>query len=184
MLLIRHWHCGNSAVLLTESEFLLILQQGKPRRRTEIVITGKCILPLWGASEGTRFPLLMQPFSARCLLRFHGHAIRGQCLFFLGFKGHGNTDWPIICRLYPIYHRCIVRVIRFNRVSMPRKSEKTKISPSSPPRYAHAFFYLSDRWPGPMQKPWTIYFNGRGIKRTGTRVPLTIIRVAVEKQTS
>lgn len=108
----------------------------------------------------------------------------GPMLIFSRFQGARQHDWPIICRLYPIYHRCIVRVIRFNRVSMPRKSEKTKISPSSPPRYAHAFFYLSDRWPGPMQKPWTIYFNGRGIKRTGTRVPLTIIRVAVEKQTS
>lgn len=71
----------------------------------------------------------------------------GPMLIFSRFQGARQHDWPIICRLYPIYHRCIVRVIRFNRVSMPRKSEKTKISPFSPPRYAHAFFYLSDRWP-------------------------------------
>lgn len=129
-----------------------------------------------GASEGTRFPL-MQPFSTRCLLRFHGHAIRGQCLFFPGFKGHGNAIGPIMCRLCPIYHRT-------SDSFQPRFGATTKKRefPSPPPRYAHAFFIF--RIVGlAMQKAWTIYFNGCGIKRAGTSA-VDDDRVAVEKQTS
>lgn len=100
-------------------------------------------IAVMGASEGTRFPL-MQPFSTRCLLRFHGHAIRGQCLFFPGFKGHGNAIGPIMCRLCPIYHRT-------SDSFQPRFGATTKKREFPPPRSSSTVracvFYLSDRWP-------------------------------------
>lgn len=99
-------------------------------------------IAVMGASEGTRFPL-MQPFSTRCLLRFHGHAIRGRCLFFLSVS-RGNTVTRL-ANYIPItsciYHRCVVRSNSFRGYD-----EKTKISPFSSTVRA-CVFYLSDRWP-------------------------------------
>lgn len=131
-----------------------------------------------GASEGTRFPL-MQPFSTRCLLRFHGHAIRGQCLFFPGFKGHGNAIGPIMCRLCPIYHRT-------SDSFQPRFGATTKKrefpSPRSSSTVRACVFYLSDRWPRDAKSMDDIFQRLR-IKRAGTSA-VDDDRVAVEKQTS
>lgn len=99
--------------------------------------------------------------------------------FFPASRGTA-TRLGQLCADYVLF--TIVQVIRFNRVSVLRRKNENFPLLAPPPRYAHAFFIF--RIVGlAMQKAWTIYFNGCGIKRAGTSA-VDDDRVAVEKQTS
>lgn len=159
MLLIRHWRCGNSAVLLTESEFLLILQRGKPRRRTEIVITGKCILPLWG--EGIRRDTV--PADAAPAV-FHPLFIAIpwiQCLFFSRPGLEGCNTIGQLPADYISYLPSLHRVISFQPRFLPRGKQKKFLSSLAPPPRACVFIFRIVGLATRKKRGRTaIYFNG------------------------